>query len=132
MSTPTIIALVFNAVMLIANVAMFFVHRKHEPWKSETRKWRTILAATDVTLALGFAAAVAGNLSTGIEPLHIIYTLTSLILIGIGLAHQVAIIIHYYRLSKKYQREAEAFHAQTIALMREIAMYLEQSAGKGK
>lgn len=132
MSTPTIIALVFNVVMLIANVAMFFVHRKCEPRKSETRKWRTILAGADVTLALGFAAAVAGNLSTGIEPLHIIYTLTSLILIGIGLAHQVAIIIHYYRLSKKYQREADALHAQTIALMRETAMYLEQSAGKSK
>lgn len=101
MSTPTIIALVFNAVMLIANVAMFFVHRKREPWKSETRKWRTILASADVTLALGFAAAVA-------------------------------IIIHYYRLSKKYQREAEALHAQTIALMRETAMYLGQSARKNK
>ena len=132
MSTPTIIALVFNAVMLIVNVVMFFVHRKHEPWKSETRKWRTILASADVTLALGFAAAVAGNLSTGIEPLHIICTLASLILIGIGLAHQVAIIIHYYRLSKKYQREAEALHAQTIALMRETAKHLEQSTGKNK
>lgn len=132
MSTPTIIALVFNVVMLIVNVVMFFVHRKHEPWKSETRKWRTILAGADVTLALGFAAAVAGNLSTGVEPLHNICTLASLILIGIGLGHQLAIIIHYYCLSKKYQREADALHAQTIALMRETAMYLEQSAGKNK
>ena len=132
MSTPTIIALVFNVVMLIVNVVMFFVHRKCEPWKSETRKWCTILAVADVTLALGFAAAVAGNLSTGIEPLHIICTLASLVLIGIGLGYQLAIIIHYYRLSKKYQREADALHAQTIALMRETAMYLEQSAGKNK
>lgn len=96
------------------------------------RKWRTNLAVADVTLALGFAAAVAGNLSTGIEPLHIICTLASFVLIGIGLAYQLAIIIHYYRLSKKYQREAEALHAQTISLMRETAMYLAQSAGKSK
>lgn len=132
MSTPTFIALVFNVVMLIVYAVMFFVQRKREPWRSETRKWRTIIGIANVTLTLGFAAAVAGNLSTGIEPLHIICTLTSLILIGTGIAHQVAIIIHYYRLSKKYQREADALHAQTNALMREAAMYLGQSAGKSK
>lgn len=132
MSTLTIVAIVFNAVMLIVSAAMFFVHRKKEPWKSETRKWRTIIAITDVALTLGFASAVVSNLSTRTEPLHAICSLAVIIILGIGLVLQLATIIHYYRLSKKYQREAEEYHAQTLAAMSETIALLEQTVARNK
>lgn len=132
MSALTIVAIVFNAVMFIVSAAMFFVHRKKEPWKSEPRKWRTIITITDVALTLGFAVAVASNLSTGNEPLHTICSLAVIIILGIGLVLQLAIIIHYYRLSKKYQREAEEYHAQTLATMMETIALLEHTVALNK
>lgn len=132
MSTPTIVAIVFNAVMLIVSAAMFFVHRKKEPWKSEPRKWRTIITITDVALTLGFASAVVSNLSTGNEPLHTISSLAVIIVLGIGLALQLTIIIHYYRLGKKYQRETEELQAQTFATMMETIALLEQTVALNK
>ena len=132
MSTLTIVAIVFNAIMLIVSAAMFFVHRKREPWKSEPRKWRTIIAITDVALTLGFASAVVSNLSTGNEPLHTICSLAVIIILGIGLVLQFAIIIHYYRLGKKYQREAEEYHAQTLAAMSETIALLERTVALNK
>lgn len=132
MSTATIVAIVFNAVMLIVSAAMFIVHRKKEPWKSEPRKWRTIITITDVALTLGFASAVVSNLSTGNEPLHTICSLAVIVILGIGLVLQLAIIIHYYRLGKKYQREAEEYHAQTLAAMSETIALLEQTVALNK
>lgn len=132
MSTATIVAIVFNAVMLIVSAAMFFVHHKKEPWKSEPRKWRTIITITDVALTLGFASAVVSNLSTGNEPLHTICSLAVIVILGIGLALQLAIIIHYYRLGKKYQRETEELNAQTLATMLETIALLEQSVARNK
>lgn len=132
MSTATIVAIVFNAVMLIVSAAMFFVHRKKEPWKSEPRKWRTIITITDVALTLGFASAVVSNLSTGNEPLHTISSLAVIIVLGIGLVLQLAIIIHYYRLGKKYQRETEELQAQTFATMMETIALLEQTVARNK
>lgn len=132
MSTATIVAIVFNAVMLIVSAAMFFVHRKKEPWKSEPRKWRTIITITDVALTLGFASAVVSNLSTENEPLHTISSLAVIIILGIGLALQLATIIHYYRLGKKYQRETEELQAQTFATMMETIALLEQTVALNK
>lgn len=132
MSTPTIVAIVFNAVMLIVSAAMFFVHRKKEPWKSEPRKWRTIITITDVALTLGFASAVVSNLSIGNEPLHTISSLAVIIILGISLALQLAIIIHYYRLGRKYQRETEELEAQTFATMMETIALLEQTVARNK
>lgn len=132
MSTATIVAIVFNAVMLIVSAAMFFVHRKKEPWKSEPRKWCTIITITDVALTLGFASAVVSNLSVGNEPLHTISSLAVIIVLGIGLALQLTIIIHYYRLGKKYQRETEELQAQTFATMMETIALLEQTVARNK
>lgn len=132
MSTATIVAIVFNAVMLIVSAAMFFVHHKKEPWKSEPRKWRTIITITDVALTLGFASAVVSNLSTGNEPLHTICSLAVIVILGIGLALQLVIIIHYYRLGKKYQRETEELNAQTLATMMETIALLEQTVALNK
>lgn len=132
MSALTIVAIVFNAVMFIVSAAMFFVHRKKEPWKSEPRKWRTIITITDVALTLGFASAVVSNLSTGNEPLHTISSLAVIIVLGIGLVLQLAIIIHYYRLGKKYQRETEELQAQTFATMMETIALLEQTVARNK
>lgn len=132
MSTATIAAIAFNAVMLIVSAAMFFVHYKKEPWKSEPRKWRTIITITDVALTLGFASAIVSNLSTGNEPLHTISSLAVIIVLGIGLALQLTIIIHYYRLGKKYQRETEELQAQTFATMMETIALLEQTVARNK
>lgn len=132
MSTLTIITIVFNAIMLIVSAAMFFVHRKKEPWKSEPHKWRTIITITDIALTLGFASAVVSNLSTGNEPLHTISSLAVIIVLGIGLALQLTIIIHYYRLGKKYQRETEELQAQTFATMMETIALLEQTVARNK
>lgn len=132
MSVATIVTIVFNAIMLIVSVAMFFVHRKKEPWKSEPRKWRTIITITDVALTLGFASAVVSNLSTGNEPLHTISSLVVIIVLGIGLALQLTIIIHYYQLGKKYQRETEELQAQTFATMMETIALLEQTVARNK
>lgn len=132
MSTATIVAIVFNAVMLIVSAAMFFVHRKKEPWKSEPRKWRTIITITDVALTLGFTSAIVSNLSAGNEPLHTISSLAVIIVLGIGLALQLTIIIHYYRLGKKYQRETEELQAQTFATMMETIALLEQTVARNK
>lgn len=132
MSTLTIVAIVFNAIMCVVSALMFFVHRKKEPWKSEPRKWRTIITITDVALTLGFASAVVSNLSTGNEPLHTICSLAVIIILGIGLALQLAIIIHYYRLGKKYQRETEELQAQTFATMMETIALLEQTVALNK
>lgn len=132
MSTATIVAIVFNAVMLIVSAAMFFVHRKKEPWKSEPRKWRTIITITDVALTLGFTSAIVSNLSAGNEPLHAISSLAVIIVLGIGLALQLTIIIHYYRLGKKYQRETEELQAQTFATMMETIALLEQTVARNK
>lgn len=132
MSTLTIVTIVFNAIMLIVSAAMFFVHRKKEPWKSEPRKWRTIITITDIALTLGFASAVVSNLSTGNEPLHTISSLAVIIVLGIGLALQLTIIIHYYRLGKKYQRETEELQAQTFATMMETIALLEQTVARNK
>lgn len=132
MSTATIVAIVFNAVMLIVSAAMFFVHRKKEPWKSEPHKWRTIITITDVALTLGFASAVVSNLSAENEPLHTISSLAVIIILGIGLALQLATIIHYYRLGKKYQRETEELQAQTFATMMETIALLEQTVALNK
>ena len=132
MSTLTIVTIVFNAIMLIVNAAMFFVHRKKEPWKSEPRKWRTIITITDIALTLGFASAVVSNLSTGNEPLHTISSLAAIIVLGLGLALQLTIIIHYYRLGKKYQRETEELQAQTFATMMETIALLEQTVARNK
>lgn len=132
MSVATIVAIVFNAIMCVVSAAMFFVHRKKEPWKSEPRKWRTIITITDIALTLGFAVAVVSNLSAGNEPLHTICSLAVIIILGIGLVLQLAIIIHYYRLGKKYQREAEEYHAQTLAAMSETIALLEQTVALNK
>lgn len=132
MSTLTIVVIGFNAILLIVSAAMFFVHRKKEPWKSEPRKWRTIITITDVALTLGFASAVVSNLSTGNEPLHTISSLAVIIVLGIGLALQLTIIIHYYRLGKKYQRETEELQAQTFATMMETIALLEQTVALNK
>lgn len=132
MSTLTIVAVVFNAIMFIVSAAMFFVHRKKEPWKSEPSKWRTIITITDIALILGFASAVVSNLSAGNEPLHTICSLAVIIILGIGLVLQLAIIIHYYRLGKKYQREAEELHEQTFATMMETIALLEQTVARNK
>lgn len=132
MSTATIVAIVFNAVMLIVSALMFFVHRKKEPWKSEPRKWRTIITITDVALTLGFASAVVSNLSTENEPLHTISSLAVIVILGIGLVLQLATIIHYYRLSKKYQRETEELREQTFATMMETIALLEQTVARNK
>lgn len=132
MSVATIVAIVFNTIMCVVSALMFFVHRKKEPWKSEPRKWRTIITITDVALTLGFTSAVVSNLSTGNEPLHTISSLAVIIVLGIGLALQLTIIIHYYRLGKKYQRETEELHAQTFATMMETIALLEQTVARNK
>lgn len=132
MSVATIVAIVFNTIMCVVSALMFFVHRKKEPWKSEPRKWRTIITITDVALTLGFTSAIVSNLSAGNEPLHTICSLAVIIVLGIGLALQLAIIIHYYRLGKKYQREAEELHEQTFATMMETIALLEQTVARNK